>query len=430
MGTRTAWGAAGGGARAALGLVALLAVACGGGEPPAAGRLEVSAVRLAFGQVPLGRSQTRAVTARNVGPGPLEVAALEVGPDAFALLTEPFLLEAGAARDVRVRFAPRASGALEGTLRLSPRGGSPVQVTLVGAGACPLGQCEPRPDGGLPDASGSDRDASAAVDATGAVDARVPDASAPDASVDASVRDAGSIDASVDAGSIDASVDAGAPDAGPMLTPGLAARWRFEEAAGPVRDDGGRGLDGAASGSGLARAVPGAVGLALRFVGGGRVTIPSSPALDFSSAASVTFWVSLGRDNQVAAVLARGVNLAADAVLVSTGCNDLSVTFSAAGGALAGVATACDALIPGVFAHVAAVNAGGQLSLYVDGQLVATELGGALGPIGSPLVLGQTEDGLLSFDGSLDELAWWTRALGPAEVCAEAGRTFARGSCL
>ena len=81
------------------------------------------------------------------------------------------------------------------------------------------------------------------------------------------------------------------------------------------------------------------------------------------------------------------------------------------------------------WSHVAIVNDGSELKLYVDGALNSSVAGGYLGALASNLVLGKNESTDMAFSGSIDELKWWTVARTPPQICTDAGGTFNGTSC-
>jgi hypothetical protein len=80
---------------------------------------------------------------------------------------------------------------------------------------------------------------------------------------------------------------------------------------------------------------------------------------------------------------------------------------------------------PGTWYHVVVTFDGSLLCLYVDGVLEAsTSTSVALIDHAFPLTVGQQADGGSRFQGDLDEVAIWDRALSAGEVSAhyDAGR--------
>jgi hypothetical protein len=85
-------------------------------------------------------------------------------------------------------------------------------------------------------------------------------------------------------------------------------------------------------------------------------------------------------------------------------------------------------VLSGNWSHLAVVNDGAQLSLYVNGQLVTSVPGGSLGPLASNLHIGKSEGVDPAFNGVVDEIKWWTVARGEDEICQDAGGVWAQAS--
>lgn len=265
--------------------------------------------------------------------------------------------------------------------------------------------------------------------------------------IDAGDRDAGPGEFFEDAGARDAGIDAGR-DAGPVdaldagrdaMTPpldagtcpsGLAAWYRFEDTSGAVLDECG-GHHGLPGGSGYTRGVSGRYGSAIEFHGSdGHVVVPASSALDFASAATIELWVRVDTTG-VGSTVSRGTGNNDDNVLMNTSCWNMQTIFSrsSSGGGTTNVTSACDALPVGGWAHIAVVNDGAELRLYIDGALVLTQPGGLMGPMSSDLYIGRRSQGIFPFDGAIDDIKWWTIARTQPEICADAGGTWTGSSC-
>ena len=91
--------------------------------------------------------------------------------------------------------------------------------------------------------------------------------------------------------------------------------------------------------------------------------------------------------------------------------------------------SACDTLPVGTWAHVAVVNDGSTLRLYVNGALDSEQSGGFLGPLSTDLYIGRRQQGIFALDGGIDELKWWTVARTQPEICADAGGSWTGSSC-
>jgi hypothetical protein len=387
------------------GLAVLLLIGCREAAVPEA-RLHVGTESLDFGQVPVGRTHTRQFSVRNDGNLTLEIAKVSAeGP--FKVFPSQLAVRAGEAAELRVRFEPDAEARFESSIVFDSNArGSTVTVALIGVGACTGISCV-REDAGVADAA---QDASIDEDAGEAIDATSPE-------------DAEPIDEGVDAG-VDTGADAGIP--------GLAAHYGFEESSGTLIDGSGNGNDGAPSGAGLIRGVAGVVGNAVQFEGNvGQFVVQADPTLDAVNALSIELWINTSNLGTTQTILGRGLNTGGDGLFLITQCNNLHVAFSRNGvTGTANATTNCDSFAANTWVHVAIVNDGALLTVYLDGQRTVEATGGFLGAIASPLYLGRREPGVEPYAGFMDELRWWTIARTPEEVCASAQGTFANGVCM
>jgi hypothetical protein len=309
-----------------------------------------------------------------------------------------------------------------------------ISVTCSGGGIA-IGAPQPQPptDATIPDAGPTDS-GSDAVDAGGtdSGDDAGPTDSGSDA-VDAGGTDAG--DAADDAG--DAALDCSGVV--PQPQPGLVGYWRFEETAGQVCDWSGHGHHGYLRGTGYTRGVPGVVGLAMAFDGDGgtgAVVVPASADLDFSTGATMELFLRTDNviNNVVGTPFSRGTGNNDDNVLMDDNCGDVQLIFTRlATLSTTNVTSACNLLSLGTFAHVAFVNDGVTLSLYLNGNLVTSAAGGQMGPVASDLWIGLRESsngGIFPLIGAVDELRWWTVVRTQAQICADAGRVWNGATCL
>jgi hypothetical protein len=221
---------------------------------------------------------------------------------------------------------------------------------------------------------------------------------------------------------------AGPPDANvcpplPQPSNGLIAFYPLDETSGPkVNDCTGRGLDGVVLAAD-ARWTAGRNGGGIRLSAvDGCVQIATASAaspLDFTKSFAVAAWVWIKTfpDNS-------------GYIVGKTNDPDLGGWRLAAG--LAGVVSAAVALPTGVrlsvdapvpletWLHVAmVVTAGGTLEIFVGGKSVATKPG-APSPLrpdpAATARIGCRSDGTQSFDGIVDDVRIFDRALTPAEV--------------
>lgn len=130
--TVTYWAASGGhgyGARATASL-------SGTGSSSATGYLTAPS-SMNLGSVPVGSSQTQALTLSNTGKASLTISATNVAGSGYSVsgLSLPYSLASGASANVSVTFSPAASGTDSATLTLTSNASDPtVTVSLTGSG--------------------------------------------------------------------------------------------------------------------------------------------------------------------------------------------------------------------------------------------------------------------------------------------------------
>ena len=221
--------------------------------------------------------------------------------------------------------------------------------------------------------------------------------------------------------------DADYSDAKPdaiVTLPGLQGFWRFEETLGPVFDVSGNGLHGSVQGTGITRGSTGQVGKAVSLSGtDGAVKIPSSPKLDFVSAATIELWIKLSSVT-LGTILSRGTGSNDAHVRIKTQSGNLNISFGKSGQTPVTLISATN-VIGTQWSHVAVVNDGSQLRLYVDGKLNQSGTGGGLASSAQDLYLGKSAASDTSFNGNLDEVRWFDVVRTEQEICADAGGTWA-----
>jgi biopolymer transport protein ExbB len=139
------------------------------------------------------------------------------------------------------------------------------------------------------------------------------------------------------------------------------------------------------------------IGGGLRLPGAGPVSIPGAPALQWSEATTLTWsaWI-------------KPAALAANAVIFSRREEDRSfligldngVPYVEVGGQRS---SGGEALVAGVWRQLAVVAVGGTITVYLDGVASGT-LAAGLPALNSPLLLGDSAEGAVVFNGELDEL--------------------------
>jgi hypothetical protein len=222
-------------------------------------------------------------------------------------------------------------------------------------------------------------------------------------------------------GGLDASADATAdvqPDAEPTL--GLGLHYKLDSTSGNELDSSGNGHSGVISGT-VQRGVAGKDGLAFDFINDGRIVATSSPSLDMLTGGTIQFWIKLSSVTP-GAIVSRGTGANDNSVRIKTAQGNLQVSFTRIGTSTS-VTSNTNVLPSNAWAHVAVVNDGSLISVYVDGSLVTTGPGGQLGPISANLYVGQNAANEAAMNGALDDLRWWTVARSASEVCQDAGGT-------
>jgi hypothetical protein len=385
----------------------LSACDCGGKTTHARPMLSVTPTAVDFGTRTPGSRATLTLSIANGGAGLLHIASMRIVDDArgaFSLGSYPTEVSAGLSSPVDVVYlAPLVEGPDGASLVItSDADNAPeARVSLVGRSLTFT-------DGGVN--PGFDAGADAGADA------------GTDAGADAGV------DAGADAG---ISVDAGVGDAGLLRIP--EAWYRFEETTGTVvLDSTGHGHNGLLEGAGTTRGVPGHSGFAYHFLGtDGRVHVPAAPSLDQLTGGSISAWISLDTiaNLQVHQFASRGTGNNDNCTLFNASCGNLQIIYQRPP-SVGGATTNCNFVQANTWTHVAVVNDGTTLPVYINGARVHTGSGGLLGPLFSDLYLGRREQGIFATQGYIDELKWWTFALTPRDVCLDAERTWTGTTCL
>lgn len=218
------------------------------------------------------------------------------------------------------------------------------------------------------------------------------------------------------------------PD-GTVSVPGLVAFYEFEEAVGSVFDLSGNSNHGTVEGNGVTRGFVGLSGNAISFSGGdGRVKAPTSPTLDFTSAATIEFWIKLSSVT-AGTIVGRGTGQGDNHVRIRTAQGNINVSFGRVGTGAASVISDANVLTTGLWTHVAIVNGGSEIRIYVNGELNKSGGGGQMGVINADLHIGRgvsTTD--TAMNGTLDQLRWFNVARTEQEICTDAGGTVGTGA--
>jgi hypothetical protein len=202
---------------------------------------------------------------------------------------------------------------------------------------------------------------------------------------------------------------------------GLVAAYGFEEASGTtVTDSSISGLNGTITGA--ARTASGKIGRGLTFNGAGDVvTIGDAAPLHLTTGMTLEAWVNLGASgNWRTAILKEQTGALSYALYVNSDTNRPSghVTTSAETDTRGSAAVAT-----GAWTHLAVTYDGANLRLYVNGAQVSSKaVTGTISTTAQPLRLGGNGVWGEYFQGTLDEVRVYNRALTTLEVQGDMGR--------
>lgn len=170
---------------------------------------------------------------------------------------------------------------------------------------------------------------------------------------------------------------------------------------------------------------PAAGGVYLDFDGtDDRVTVANASALRLSKSVTVEAWIrprTIANSTALDRVVRKGNNYDLTVSTGDTGCEPGTAGHVQWRATIAGVnKRVCGGLVfPGAWHHVAGTYNGASFDLYVDGTLVATmSRSGSIAVDSLPLVIGNHESASRAFDGGIDTVAVWKRALTSNEIQA------------
>ena len=226
------------------------------------------------------------------------------------------------------------------------------------------------------------------------------------------------VDAAVNLGTFSNTSSATTPAA--TAIPGLIAAYTFDEGTGTTLvDRAGNANTGAISGT-VAWTTQGKNGGALTFNGTNtRVQIASSPSLNATTGVTLEAWVyPTANQNRWRAVIQKEV----DAWFLHAS-NDGGALRPAAGGTYGGTGAfiaAPSAIAINTWTHIAQTYDGTTLRLYVNGVLASSAARtGALEVNSSPLSIGGTNAYGEYFQGRIDDVRVYDRALSASELATD-----------
>lgn len=207
----------------------------------------------------------------------------------------------------------------------------------------------------------------------------------------------------------------------PPGTGGLVAAYGFNEGQGSTTADAtGNRLTGTVSSATWAA---GKFGNALNFTGksASRVTVASSPLLQFATAFTVSAWVNpVATQSAEPTIVAKEISGNLSFVLYSKGSGIGPNTYALVGGNYRMVA-APGTIPANTWTYLAATYDGTILSIYVNGELIQSSLVGGNFAAGSgALRIGNnavfSNEG---FNGRIDEVRVYSRALSVSEIATD-----------
>jgi uncharacterized repeat protein (TIGR01451 family) len=220
----------------------------------------------------------------------------------------------------------------------------------------------------------------------------------------------------------------GGGGAGSVSTAGLVGYWAFDEASGSVATDGsGLGNNGNIIN---ATRVPGESGGALSFNGNAYVDIPNNASMNFNGAVTMSAWINPQSIMAANDILSHGYSVSPiQAVFMHIYQGRYEVGSQINNGTAFIAAAAVPASDVGTFVHLAGVYDGSTWTLYRNGVAVATTPSGT----GSTTVNANWAIGARGgggsqfFNGVIDEVRLYQRALSAAEIGLLAGQTINPG---
>jgi hypothetical protein len=213
---------------------------------------------------------------------------------------------------------------------------------------------------------------------------------------------------------------ANVPSHGVSSDDNLVGYWSMDEGSGVVvNDTSGKGNNGTTVNS--PTWTKGKYGNALNLKGNSHIIVNNSPSVNISGAITFSAWIKVNSINKYGQIIFKGgadVYSGVYSMRIDS-ANTLTVRLSQ-GSSIISATTGKQITSAGEWYNVVFVYDGiSQLFIYVNGAPVSFSGGNFSGPINTsakPLLIGQREVGDMAFDGIIDDVQLFDRALSPNEV--------------
>ena len=202
---------------------------------------------------------------------------------------------------------------------------------------------------------------------------------------------------------------------------GCAAYYKLDEASGSIMDATGNGNTLAPVGGGQTYSEAGVINTAILFAMDNSSSFKAAVTpIDFSTDFTVSAWVKTANAGNGYNVYFSSESAGETAGMIAAIHN--GTVFLYAGGSGFGVLQGATSVADGAWHHVVVTFTTSHAIMYVDGA-VDTDFGAVTPPATGILTgtgIGSYSPGITgwNFDGTLDEIGLWNRALTPAEVTA------------
>ncbi|PYN84021.1 MAG: hypothetical protein DMD96_00005 [Candidatus Rokuibacteriota bacterium] len=215
-------------------------------------------------------------------------------------------------------------------------------------------------------------------------------------------------------------VEVPVPAPAPAPASGLVAAYAFNEGSGQTVSDASGNNNTATLGGGVAWTSQGRFGNALVFNGADFVSLPAAAALDLTTAMTLEAWVypTATSGTWSTILLKEQPGALVYALYAASPTNQPSTVFNTATTASGERIVAGAAPLPlNAWSHLVATYDGTTLRLYINGSLVGTQpVAGAIVTSTGALRIGGNNVWGEYFQGLVDEVRIYNRALSPAEI--------------